>query len=89
MLMRASPRRQHSIISANALEDHQLIGAMGRAEAADGQGGPSSARGGYGVHTRAVGQAASTMARLVHSAADARNDAVDDLEQMAIVAKVC
>ena len=77
-------------LRGDALQLHQLVGGQGAgAEAADGQGGPvERQRRNDGVDARAVGQAGIDHRRgLIHSAAHARHDAVDDLQQMAVVAK--
>ena len=67
-----------------------MIGTDGSAsEAANGHGRPiERQRRDDRVDTRAVGQAGVYhRRRLIHAAAYARNDTVDDLQQVAIVAK--
>ena len=68
----------------------QLVGGQrAGAEAADGERGPiERQRRNDGVDARAVGQARIDHGRgLIHAAADAGDDAVDDLQQVAIVAE--
>ena len=74
----------------DALELNQLIGCQGACpEAANGHG-RSVQRQGWndGIHARAVGQSGIDHRRgFIHPAAHARHDPVDDLQQVAIVAK--
>ena len=92
MLMRArTAAASISIISGgDALQLHQLIGGQrAGAEAADGQRGPiERQRRNDGVDARTIGQARIDHRRgFIDSAADTRHDAVDDLQQMAVVAE--
>ena len=92
MLMRAFTARGKHLhhLRRDALQLDQLVGGQrAGAEAADGQRGPvERQRRNDGVDARAVGQAGIDHRRgLVHSAAHARDDAVDDLQQMAVVAE--
>ena len=92
MLMRArTAAASISIISGgDALQRNQLIGGQrAGAEAADGERGAVERQGrNDGVDAGTVGQARIDHGRrLIDPAAHARDDAIDDLQQMAIVAK--
>jgi len=91
MLIRLHRGRQHlHHLRRNTLQLHQLIGGQrAGAKAADRERrAVEGQRRNDGVHTRAVRQTRiDHWRRLVHAAPHAGDDAVDDLQQMAVVAE--
>ena len=83
-------REQFHHLRGNALQLHQLVGGQrAGAEAADGhRRAIERQRRNDGVDARSVGQTGiDHRRRLIHAASDARHDAVDDLQQVPVVAE--